>query len=334
MTEEAYLLTAITEAPNDDGPRLVYADWLLQQDDEVARARGEYLALACSTTRSPKRTARLKELLEKWETVWLGAIAPCIREQTWARGFVDACKLWENVPESLLGHPMWRTLRILQAETYGLAERVRVICQPALENLRTLATDLEAIEPIASAQGPAQLPRMIELAILRSYPARVPQDAVIPILAGAACFTRVRRLHLDGGCTQAQLAALARPDLALAVGTHAFNLERWIGELDEIQAAYEEVRLVSEMRPLVARGGIELVIRRDGSARWSQLEIRWTERDTARRRNDVLQTLERLPRDRLTRVSFVGPTRAEFDVARWRARIRTALRLQTTAVIE
>jgi hypothetical protein len=88
------------------------------------------------------------------------------------------------------------------------------------------------------------------------------------------------------------------------------------------------------MRPLVARGGIELVIRRDSDGRWSQLEIRWTEHDTAGRRNDVLQTLELLPRDRLTRVSFVGPTRAEFDVARWRARIRTALRLQSTATIE
>jgi uncharacterized protein (TIGR02996 family) len=332
---EAALLAATTEAPNDDGPRLVYADWLLQQDDEIARARGEYIALACSAMRSPKRTSRMKELLAKWEIVWLASINPCIRDQTWARGFVEACRLSEHVPESLLGHPLWRTLRILQAETYGLGERVRVICQPALESLRTLATDLDAIEPIAvSAQGPAHLPRLIELAILRSYPARVAQDAVIPILTSAPCFTKIRRLHLDGGCTQTQLAALARPDLTLAVGTHAFNLGRWIDELDEAQATYEEVRLVSEMRPLVARGGIELVIRRDADGRWSQLEIRWTEHDTARRRNDVLQTLELLPRDRLTRVSFVGPTRAEFDVARWRARIRTALRLQTTAAIE
>jgi uncharacterized protein (TIGR02996 family) len=118
---EAALLAAITEAPNDDGPRLVYADWLLQQDDEGARARGEYIALACSAMRSPKRTSRMKELVEKWETLWLGPIKPCIRDHTWARGFVDACRLSEDVPESLLGHPLWRTLRILQAETSGSA---------------------------------------------------------------------------------------------------------------------------------------------------------------------------------------------------------------------
>jgi len=41
------LLDAVAESPNDDGPRQVFADWLLQQADEVMRARAAF------TSRSP-----------------------------------------------------------------------------------------------------------------------------------------------------------------------------------------------------------------------------------------------------------------------------------------
>lgn len=40
---EASLLRAVLDSPDDDAPRLVYADWLLERGD----ARGEYIALLC-----------------------------------------------------------------------------------------------------------------------------------------------------------------------------------------------------------------------------------------------------------------------------------------------
>ncbi len=39
MTEEAELLELMRAAPDDEGPRLVYADWLLARGD----ARGELI---------------------------------------------------------------------------------------------------------------------------------------------------------------------------------------------------------------------------------------------------------------------------------------------------
>ena len=87
------MLASIAEAPTDDMPRLVYADWLLQKDDALDRARGEYIALACSPTRSAARTARMKTLFDECGAKWLGPIAESIGEHVWARGFLDACEL-------------------------------------------------------------------------------------------------------------------------------------------------------------------------------------------------------------------------------------------------
>ena len=57
-TERA-LVDAIGESWRDDGPRLVYADWLLER----GHARGEYLALAWEGMLSPAK-ARRRALLE------------------------------------------------------------------------------------------------------------------------------------------------------------------------------------------------------------------------------------------------------------------------------
>jgi uncharacterized protein (TIGR02996 family) len=79
MTRDAAFLEAIRAAPDDDAPRLIYADWL----DERGDPRGEFIRVQCGRVRLPETdprraalAARARELLEanwgKW-VVPLGA---------------------------------------------------------------------------------------------------------------------------------------------------------------------------------------------------------------------------------------------------------------------
>src|SRR5262249_46940199 len=49
MTDADAFLRAIIENPNDDGPRLVYADWL----EESGNPRGEFIRVQCEKARIP-----------------------------------------------------------------------------------------------------------------------------------------------------------------------------------------------------------------------------------------------------------------------------------------
>ena len=58
---EDQLLQAIAVAWRDDGPRLVYADWLAERD----HARGEVIVLSCKQPRTAAETKRLSEINRK-----------------------------------------------------------------------------------------------------------------------------------------------------------------------------------------------------------------------------------------------------------------------------
>lgn len=118
MKENAALLDAILAAPEDDKPRLVYADWLQEQGDP----RAELILVQCklgrsllaaggrygtSTGKRPEDVQELKEreveLIKRNEKAWLGSVRPFIRQWAWRRGFLthvigDAAKLVEGLP--------------------------------------------------------------------------------------------------------------------------------------------------------------------------------------------------------------------------------------------
>ncbi len=80
-TTEAKLLAAIAEAPDDDGPREVYADWLIDRGDPF----GEYIhaAIAAHADREAFTTTeqtKLADALEKKHAkAWLAPIKPFAR---------------------------------------------------------------------------------------------------------------------------------------------------------------------------------------------------------------------------------------------------------------
>src|SRR5262245_7353205 len=92
MAGEA-LLRAILEEPHDDGPRLVYADWLEENGDQ---ARAEFIRVQCELARlgedDPRRPAlqkRERQLLRAHRAAWV-AEKPALAGQhvEFLRGFL------------------------------------------------------------------------------------------------------------------------------------------------------------------------------------------------------------------------------------------------------
>jgi uncharacterized protein (TIGR02996 family) len=91
-------LEAITDAPEDDAPRLVFADWLQEHGDEHDAARGEYLRLECEVARLPAGDPRRAELTTRasglWQAhreAWTGALRPMGQVGVSGRGSLTAC---------------------------------------------------------------------------------------------------------------------------------------------------------------------------------------------------------------------------------------------------
>lgn len=88
--DEAAALDAIRAAPDDDGPRLVWADELLARGDP----RGELIAVQCrlETTTGEAREGLLRrqaELVQAHGERWVGRLPSLVTKWSWRRGFVD-----------------------------------------------------------------------------------------------------------------------------------------------------------------------------------------------------------------------------------------------------
>jgi uncharacterized protein (TIGR02996 family) len=136
----AELLALVYAAPDDDGPRIVYADALLEQRD----ARGELIALQIADARGALDVdgkARLAAILADHAriVVWaqpLSTAATCRFE----RGFPAAIALRKNA-KVLLGEPAWATIVEIQHlgnVTQPVAHEL--LDQPAARHVRTVSS--------------------------------------------------------------------------------------------------------------------------------------------------------------------------------------------------
>src|SRR5436305_9462466 len=89
---DAAFLRAIRERPDDDLPRLIYADYLDERGDprgEFIRIQIERPTLPFHTARRYELLARERELLRRHEDEWLGPLAAIVSSHEFRRGFID-----------------------------------------------------------------------------------------------------------------------------------------------------------------------------------------------------------------------------------------------------
>jgi uncharacterized protein (TIGR02996 family) len=96
MKHEPGFLRAICDDPDDDTPRLIYADWLEEQGD----ARGEFIRVQCELARSHMPTPRHlqllereKELLARYRQEWDVPLQRLSTNRTYRRGFIEIVRL-------------------------------------------------------------------------------------------------------------------------------------------------------------------------------------------------------------------------------------------------
>jgi uncharacterized protein (TIGR02996 family) len=121
------LLAAVYDAPDDEAPRLVYADALLERGDP----RGELITLQIQG-RDPRRE---RELIETHGKRWLGELAPIVMAgYRFERGFLAACRIDNRHIDRvrrLVGHPVWSTVRELSGSAL-------IALHPVMRALRVL----------------------------------------------------------------------------------------------------------------------------------------------------------------------------------------------------
>jgi len=175
---DAAMRRAILAQPDDDGPRLLYADWLDEQGDSALSARAAFIRLQCRLARatlSPAERSRLRAearaLYAAHAPTWLGALARAVDYRQFERGFLAYVELtgkrlqrWaealsrvgpisvlrvsppantEAGRESVANAAIWRWIGALEITSgpHLLAFLRKLADSPHLAGLRTIHTD-------------------------------------------------------------------------------------------------------------------------------------------------------------------------------------------------
>src|SRR4051812_36944821 len=96
MSVEAVLVRDVLAAPDDDVPRRLYADWLMDQPDPHLQARGEFIHLQCERAARPPDDPEAPELLaEEYRLLaahrdaWDAPLKSLTERQEYRRGFAE-----------------------------------------------------------------------------------------------------------------------------------------------------------------------------------------------------------------------------------------------------
>jgi uncharacterized protein (TIGR02996 family) len=103
MTHADAFLQDILAHPDDDAPRLIFADWLEEQGDAGSAARAEFIRIQCALAAgqmSQQRRAELQnrehQILNEWEKEWVRPIRRLVTNWEFHRGFIGGVVMWAD----------------------------------------------------------------------------------------------------------------------------------------------------------------------------------------------------------------------------------------------
>jgi uncharacterized protein (TIGR02996 family) len=153
----AGFVSAILESPEDDTPRLIYADWLEERGDP----RGEFIRLQCARAALPDwdRRARLllrqeNALLDQHGAAWWGEL-PSLEGIIWEdfeRGFVSSVMASSFAALYRHAKKIWQAAPVRHVTVTGKSERVRLDRRQALPQLRSLTVFFRALSGLDLGQ--------------------------------------------------------------------------------------------------------------------------------------------------------------------------------------
>ena len=232
---------AIKENPDDDTPRLIFADWLQERGDAASAARGEYLRLAVRRHRLPpddpdyellKR--REAEIFTEHRWTWLGPLTDAARGWAFERGMMQITASAEKLltPEvadwARTEAALWiDALKITDLQRAHITPLVRC---PLLSHLNTL--DLSGNRTLGTG-----FRRLLRAFRNKSYPYLTQLLLADNRLTGqqflfkCSCFPRLRTLDLQNNRLEDTVARLLAGSfdittgITLLLGQNSFSSE-------------------------------------------------------------------------------------------------------------
>jgi len=205
-------LEAILAAPEQDAPRLVYADWLEERGDP----RGQFIRLQIAADRCARQSherheleAQARALLDEYEEEWIGDILRNKARSWFRRGFVEKIIVPAMYLQTYAGR-IWDREPVVSVEIRELNNYASAIATlPELKYLRRLSfgigsIDDEAILPLVErAQfGP--------LEVFTAWHGKLGDESAI-VIANSPMARRLRILDLSNNLIQSRGGqALAR----------------------------------------------------------------------------------------------------------------------------
>jgi len=204
MNPDASFLADILAHPDDDAPRLIYADWLDEHGDPY---RAEFIRLQCARARLPVDDVdhvpllhREEELLQRHGTVWK-AVLPRLESVAWGefeRGFVATVQ-FQNFEAFRRNHPALRAaapIEGLQFVNYLQSPEVaQLFCSPLLAPYSRISVRSHWIDN-GLFRAMLESPHLANLTALDLSHSNIGVDKAAA-LAAARALPRLRRLNLS-----------------------------------------------------------------------------------------------------------------------------------------
>jgi uncharacterized protein (TIGR02996 family) len=154
VTHEEAFIQAIREDPDDDGPRLIFADWLEEHGDP----RGEFIRVQCELARLPQNDPKKDELwkrerrlLQMHEREWLRELRGMLKGWRFQRGFVDDVSM--GVKQFLANaEVLFRKAPVQHLRLHGADRSLPAFAaSPRLVNLASLEMNWKRIGNVGAA---------------------------------------------------------------------------------------------------------------------------------------------------------------------------------------
>lgn len=268
-------LARIREVPDDDGPRLIYADWLDEQGDprgEFIRVQLALARLSGSDRRRPGLLRAERELLGRYGARWAAPFRGLATGPVFRRGFVDEVKVTARqfLARGATLFAVWPFRRLYLLDLGGHLDAV--LSSPLLSRLSGLTAYAQHLgEPLARAV--ADSPHLAGLTELRLGRNRV-GDAGAGWMAASPFLSRLEVLDLS----ENELGPTAGG--VLAAGVRDLNLgHNRLGDAGAARLADQPAAAGLQSLRLDANGltdaGLEALARSPHLARLTTLDVSW-----------------------------------------------------------
>jgi uncharacterized protein (TIGR02996 family) len=261
MPHEDIFLDDIRAHPEDDAPRLIYADWLTDRGD----ARGEFIAVQCELARGVEDVERRRWLerrerllLAEHEERWLGPVLVELAGEKLRLGAAP----WQASWQFRRGFVRMRSINLCPAEDTSIERLRQWLASPWLTGLRRLCLqtmgmeNAEQAEVVAALTGAAVLRQLEHLDLENVFlPSDVPRRLLASPHLGLLRHLNLNYCNIDQDVLRVLISSASLPGLRELLMNSTCLLQAGLACLEQA-AFYPELTLLDLGRNALGPGAV------------------------------------------------------------------------------